>query len=273
MGWAMLPGWQTLVLVVCCAAILPAQEPPPTPDLAPAEAASIQAAGELIRSLALKELPRRYENKKKWGGTKTVWDGIETSFYRLRLHTKRRTKEVNHGTWKRYEAWLIDPEQNLRVQVDNVKPAAGGGMTFDITAEGRIGAFARLAEWQFGVQLLSIGVVAEATIRVRLNCQAKTRIDVTHLPPEFVIEPTVTGADLELLDFDLVRVSDLHGPLVRELGESLRGTLQDEIDEKRPKLVAAANRQIEKNRDKLRFSVTDFANDGWQKTRDLLQKL
>lgn len=237
------------------------------------EVVSLAAAGgsqSLLRELVLNALPAEYENTKQWGQTKRVWDGVDLSLDGLRLDTKRRWRDVNHGTWKRYKAWLISPHETFDFAIENIRPTEDGRAAFDVVVIAQLGTFARLSEWRRGVQLISVGVDAEAVVRLQLTCAARLRLEFRHLLPDIVIEPEVTAADLRLVRFDLQRISDLHGPLVKELGESLHDVLQDEINERRPRLVAQANRQIARHQDKLRLSLQDLAQDGWQKARQWL---
>ncbi len=210
---------------------------------------------DLLRQLALAAIPETYENTKHWGGTTRVWDGVRVSLDGLRLRTKRKWRDVNHGSWKRYRAWLIDPEKEFDLRIENIRQTEEGRVAFEIAIDAKLGLFARLSQWERGVQLISLSTDAEAVVRLRLTCEASMRLDFAPLIPDLVIEPEITAADLTLVSFDLQRVSNLQGPGVEQLGRSLRDVLQDEINERRPKLVAQANRQIEKNRDKLRLSI------------------
>jgi len=232
------------------------------------EVVSLAAAGQsqgLLRQLVLGAIPPQYENTKDWGQTKRVWDGVDVSLYRFRLETKRRWRDVNHGTWKRYQAWLIDPEEDFHLSVENIRSAANDKVAFDIEVRARLGAFARLSEWRRGVQWISVGVDAEAVVRLRLTAEAQLRLEFAQFLPDVVIEPEITAADLQLISFELHRISDLHGPGVEALGNSLHDILQDEINQRRPELTASANRQIAKHQDKLRLSIESLAQDGWQK--------
>ncbi len=235
-----------------------------------AEVAALVDQGEtqdLLRQLALQAIPRVYENTKQWGQTKRVWDGLHISTDRLQIKTKRRWREANHGTWKRYQAWLIDPEQHFNVRIESIRPLEPGRIAFDVVVDARLGLFARLSEWQLGVQLVSVSTDAEATVQLRLGCATSMRVEFPQLLPELVIDPEVQSAQLKLVDLDLQRISDLRGPAVEQLGRSLRDVLQDEINDRQPRLVAQANRQIDKNRHKLRLSMQGLAEDGWEKAR------
>jgi len=66
------------------------------------------------------------------------------------------------------------------------------------------------------------------------------------------------------------RVSRLDGPLVKQLGRSLRGVLERKLESKRGKIVEKANRQIAKNEDKLRFSLDQLASSAWSTLRSRL---
>ena len=57
--------------------------------------------------------------------------------------------------------------------------------------------------------------------------------DLSRLPPDLILRPTVTQADLQLVDFRLQRISDVGGPIAKELGDSLEDVLQDEINDRR----------------------------------------
>ena len=210
---------------------------------------------ELITSIALDTMPHNYEDKRKWGQTKEVFDGLKVSREGLQIKTKRRWKQVNHGTWKLYRLWLINPEEDFHVTVENVEVHGPLRLSFDLVVDARLGAFARLSQWQLDVQLLSVSIDAEALVRLRVSCEVQLRVDTQGYPPDLVLEPVATDADLVLLDFRLQRISDLKGPLVKELGEELHDRLQEEIEQREVKLLERINRQIEKRRDRLRLSL------------------
>jgi len=254
------PWTLAILLASCCTPVL-AQSAPQVPPAAPA------GAQRLLRTLVLEHIPPEYENTKRWGGTKRVWDGLHVSLDGLRLKTKRRWKEANHGTWKRYRAWLIDPEQEFQIEVQNMAAGADGKTTLDVVIDARLGVWGRLSEYALDVQLLSISAEAEAKVRMTVSCEVSLRLDVAKFPPDVILEPHVVGARLHLIDFDLVRISDANGPLVREFGEELHDVLQDEITHRQAKLVDKINRQLDKHEDDLRLSLSDLAASGLKQLR------
>lgn len=224
----------------------------------------------LLTGLVRENLPDKYEDKKKWGQTKDLTVGLRIRHDGLRIKTKRKRKELNHGSWEMYRLELIDPEEDFELRIENLRESADGRLEFDFLAEARFRAFGRWARWQRGVQLISLSADADARVRLRTHCLVAIRLDPTRLPPDVLLEPHVTAADLRLLDFRLLSLSDLKGPLAKQLGRALENVVEDKLEGKRKKLLEKMNRQIEKRRDKLRFSLRDLLNSPWSGTARLL---
>ena len=51
----------------------------PLPVSPPLTAEDLRGLSDLVRTVALKSLPRDYENTKEWGSTKEVWAGVKVS--------------------------------------------------------------------------------------------------------------------------------------------------------------------------------------------------
>ncbi|MGE0759343.1 MAG: hypothetical protein AB7F89_26945 [Pirellulaceae bacterium] len=247
-------------------------QPPPQTQLAPlpsyppaqsSSAAAPAGLDDIARSLLLSHLPRSYENTRQWGGTRAIWNGLHVSRDGLQIKTKRRWKEVNHGTWTRYHAWLIDPEHQLRIRFANWRTTATRQVEFDLTLDARLGATGRVAEWNRGIQLYSFHADAEAVVQLQTTCQMALRFDAAQLPPAVQLVPRVTDARLTLQEFHLQRISNADGPLIHHLGDALRGDLEREVNERRDKLVEKLNRGLEKNSSHLRLSLPDLARQGW----------
>jgi len=229
-------------------------------------------AHRLLRTLVLENLPDEYENTKQWGGTKRVWDGLHVSLDGFRVKTKRRWKDAKHGTWKRYRSWLIDPDQEFEIQIENMVATPEGKTAFDVVIDARLGAWGRLSEYVRDVQLLSISAEADARVRMRARCEMSLQLDLSKFPPDVLLEIRVVSARLTLIDFHLIRISDLDRPLVREFGEELHDVLQDEIADRQAKLVDRINRQLNKHKDDLRLSVSDLASSGLHQLQAALEQ-
>jgi hypothetical protein len=221
---------------------------------------------QLIEHIVFEAIPRDYENTKKWGTTKEVFDGWHVHAEGLKIETKRKKKRVNHGTWKRYRLTMVDPHQTLKVRLHNPRRLDTGEWETELFLAARLDVEARLQEWQRDIRLLSISAQATADLELRIFGTAATTLDPTDVPPSVVFQPTVKEAELRLLSFKLRRVSKADGPLIRELvGDGIEPLLEELIREKNDELAARLNRQIQKNQDSLRFSIADPLHQAWQK--------
>ena len=232
-------------------------------DSSTSEAASQGSLSGLITAIIRENLPDQYESKDGWGETKEVWAGVDVRRDGWQIKTKRRKKQVNHGTWKLYRVRLVEPEKELHIDLQNIRELPNGRVEFDLTADARLEVFARLAQWELGVQLISLSVNAEARTQFRVRCNLGLKMDPTKLPPDVLLDPLVNQADLRLVDFRVKRISQIGGSVARELGDQARSLLDKELAKQNEKLPGKINRQIEKNRDQLRLSVQDLLTSRW----------
>ena len=212
----------------------------------------------LATTIVRDQIPLEHVDSRKWGKTKKVFDGWHVKANGLRVYTKRKWKEVNHGSWKRYRITQIDPEENIVVRVDDIRELDEGRVAFRIEMTSRVNAYARLQNWKRGVRLASISVDANADILLTADCILGTKLDPTHLPPDVILQPEITDATLTLRRFEMNRISKVGGDVAEELGRGLRKVLEKKIEDKRPKIVKKINAKIAKSEDKLRFSMHDF---------------
>lgn len=217
----------------------------------------------LITTVIRENLPDQYEARDGWGETKEIWAGVDIRREGWQIKTKRRKKAVNHGTWKLYRVRVVEPEKELHIDVQNVRELPNGRVEFDLAVDARLDVFARLAQWESGVQLISLSVNAEALTQFRVRCNLGLKLDPAKLPPDVLLDPRVDRADLRLVDFRVNRISQIGGPLARELGDQARDLLDRQIAKQNEKLPGKINRQIEKNRDHLRLSVQDLLTSRW----------
>jgi hypothetical protein len=245
-------------VVGCTLGAMPA---PHAAAAGPPASAAVQPApglGDLITGIARDNLPHEFESKKNWGHTTTIWSGLSVWREGLRIKTRGQKREANHGTWELYKIRLVDPQQRFHVQVDKLRELPAGRVGFDAWIEAHLDAYGQWVQWERGVQLFSVSAEADAHVRLRATCDIGWKLAPGKIPPDVLLDPVVTDAQLELLDFRLRRISDLHGPVVKELGRALHEILDDKLDDQRAKLVAQINRQIDKNRNALRLSLHDL---------------
>lgn len=227
-------------------------------DSAPVAAPVIPAlAPELIAQIAAPliadAIPREYERSKDWGRKRTITTGLRSSgnFFKFDIH--RRKKEVNDGVWKKYRVTLVEPEKNLVVRIENLRKLESGRYAFTLFVTAKLHGWARAVVYEHGVHVVSLEGEGDTSVRLWLDAEIGIEsVSGQSLVPGVAIRPTVTAARLKLEEFELTRISDVSGPIVRELGDGLRHVIEEKLSG--PELVEKINRSIEKRRDRLEFS-------------------
>jgi len=183
----------------------------------------------------------------------------------VKIETRRKWVDVNDGTWTRYRVTPLNPDKHLEVRVEKIEPLDGNKVRLELSASAKLRVFGRLSQWERGVQLVSLSAEADTVVRVQGTVEVALKLDPTKLPPDVYLEPTVTKADVKIADFDLRRVGQLDGPLIRSLSDDARDVIEAELKERRPKLVASLNKKLAKKQDKLKFSLSELLTSEWGK--------
>ncbi|MFP6576729.1 MAG: hypothetical protein VB912_16335 [Pirellulaceae bacterium] len=222
-----------------------------------------EAMSDLLMWIARQHMPTTYQDKKEWGGTREIVTGLKIVGKGRKLSTAPRRKRVNHGTWKMYQVSLKDPQDGFHIELNRVQVTEEKGLVFEAIIEARLEMLARWAQWNRGVQLISLNALVDAKVRLQLAGNLAIRIDPLKLPPEVTVIPSVTSAHLQLKSFRLLRISQLHGSLVHAIGREARKTIEKQLAAKQGDLVARINQQIERNQEKLRLSLSKYLQQEW----------
>ena len=243
----------------------PAQEEQTTSDSDDAK-----QLDDLLTKLALESMPVRHVENKNWGQQSERWDGIKVSFQNGKLHTKRRKKKVNHGTWERYEISLVDPAESFSVELDNFQELAKDEVSFEVAVSADVDVLARQSKWVKGVQLYSISANGSASVQLVLSINLGSSMDVSKFPPDLIFDPQVAEADIELSNFRIDRISKAGGEFTQQLTRLVRGKIDQQIARKEEKLVEKLNAKLEKNKDRFTLSVHDAVKSKWARAADKL---
>jgi hypothetical protein len=254
-----LTGPAPKLVPVAAAASEPAREPPPI--------ASPDELRRLIESMAMKHIPDKYENTKQWGQTKPILSRLKVSLDGLRVDSERVTREANHGTWKRYRIDLSPDPDALQLRVERAEQTADNKLRVELDCRAKLVVSGRVAQWERGLLLMSVGGEADAVVRLWASCEVGVELDPRRLPPDIVVRPVVTQAKLELADLRLRRFGVLNGPIAKQLGEGLEEIVQVRLADENRDLAAKLNRQIEKQQDRLRFSPQQWFQKKWDAIR------
>jgi hypothetical protein len=252
---------QTLVLMIAALAI-------PGPRRAGAQSAHAASAPEPQQVLAAMfsrliedAIPLEYDKQKDWGATTEITTGVKLEGHGFDARLKKRKRAVNHGVWKHYRLRLIEPQQNLAVQLINLRTIGPGRVAFTLHATAKLDAWARAKAYQYGVHLVALEMESDMRVRLALDGEFGMETSGSGAATAIAFMPVVTAAQLDIDEFHLRRVSNAHGPVVRELGDGVRHVVEEELNG--PRLVEKLNRAIERKRDRLTFRPIELIEAKW----------
>jgi hypothetical protein len=218
-----------------------------------------------IEQIVRDQLQDEYVDDDDWGKTRRVTIGHKITGKPFRWELEPRKKVVNDGLWEKYAVRLVDPNEHLDVRVTRLE-LQGGKIVFALSLSARLAGDARLERWRQGVKMLNAHIEATAQVDVDLAGEVALRLTTGNgTLPAVAIEPAITEIDIQLKKFKLKRVSKLDGGLAHELGDSLKDTIQQELNRREPKVVAKLNKSIDKRKSQLVLSAEQFAKTGWAK--------
>ena len=219
----------------------------------------------VLTQLILNHMPIDYLDEKKWGQQEKRWDGIQFRREGLKLETKRRWKLVNHGTWRKYHAALIDPEKQFSAVLTNLHNLADGKTAFDLNIHANLKLHARQAKWVKGVQLYSISADGKCHIQIKLSCQTQILLGLGHFPPDLIFRPRVVAVTLAVDEFRLDRISKVGGEVAQQITKWVQDALNQKIEEQPHQLIVKLNAKIEQNHDELRLSLVEAMQSKWMR--------
>ena len=228
------------------------------PNLTSEEAkATLQWAVYLIQA----NLPPQHIGKKNWGATKRLYTGLDVDLDGLKLKTHRKFREVRHGKWLQYTIDLKDPNdpRYLKIKVTHAETGNDGRLRLELKIDTQVDIETRQERWNYGLQLFSISTKSTAKLQMTLVTNIGFSFDYTRIPPDLVFDPVVESADLKIIDLEVDRISKLGSDIAEELGDFAERVLRDEyLPSLSQKLVPKLNSQINRRRDKLRISASDW---------------
>lgn len=224
---------------------------PAAPPLPPERLAAMLA--DLVRDA----VPHEYEKLEDWNRTKRITTGLDFDGKLASFRFKRRKKPVDHGLWKHYRAWLIDPEESLDVQVQNLRSVAPGRAACTLVAEADVAGWARVRHYNRGVHLGTFTFRGDSVVRIAVDCEVGFTVVQGKYLPALQLQPHISATRVAIKDFHLDRVSKVGGEVAEAIGRGMKEVVEEKLDG--PKLTRKLNAAIEKKQDRLRFDVTSLA--------------
>ncbi len=253
-------AWVAVMVGVAIAA-----EPPAIESSLPVN----ESLSSLAQRIVLENLPKEFVDQRDWGHTTRVINGLHFNSDGDRLKIEKHTKEVKDGIWKQYRIDLIDPEHQLQIRIADLRQIDSSHHAFAVLLSAKLHTEGRWEQWKDGIKLLNVNAEADSRIEARLDCEMAIDWKPAGVLGQFTVEPKVTGARLDLVDFDLKKVSKIEGHLAHELGERLKDTLAKKLHAEEPKLIEKLNRAIAKRQDRLKFSPGDVVANGFSKLESI----
>ena len=201
----------------------------------------------LLHSMIMLLVPETYTDDEDWGTTQRIQSGLNVRLDAAQLRTSRRWKDVNHGTWKRAEIQLLDPQENFDLQVALLPTDDRNSTRYEVEASARLKVRARQQHWINGVRLYSVTGDATADVLLRAVITIKRSIVSGETDDRRLrILPHIESVSLYIVGFRLNRVGHVGGAIVREFGRSLKGTLNQALSLNRNRMAAKINAKIAK---------------------------
>ena len=272
----MLPG---AALSVEPAEVLRLDAPSPAMRGLPISEAQATESVQWLADLAIDRMERVFVGEKDWGKTKRTWSGLTVRREGFEIKTKRQYKDAKHGRWIQYRLRLptkskqgtpggviatvhrVTREGDLRL---NAQPGDGDThWRIESSVETPILFMARIQRWNRGVQLMALNIQGRMRVRLDSTATLTSYADYSEVPPALVIDPRFQQARLHLVEFEVDRVSKLGGDAAEEWGNLVENVIRDVfLKRQNEKLVGTLNKSIDKNRDALRLSITEWFKGG-----------
>lgn len=241
----------------------------------PAVEVTAQQAKESIQWLAtkaMKEIPQTIQGEKNWGDTKKVWAGIKVRRDGFKLKTHRRWRELEQGRWIKFDVAIPGkpPKVTIRNVIPQVDPKNGSRRwLIQSTLVAPMKFTARVQRWNLGVKLFSLTLTGDIEMRLRSATSVGFYADYRQIPPGLIIDPRVEHAQLVMDRFEVDRISKIGGDVAEGWGEVLQEVLIEHlVHQQNDRIVSKLNRAIEKERDDLKISWSEWFREWGQQSSE-----
>ena len=215
---------------------------------------------QFIRSIVLMLLPQKFDDEKGWGDETRIQSGLKVDFEDGKLETRRRWKNVNHGSWLEGSGELVEPEKTFSLKATQLPDPNDDTQRYEVNVSARLRVRGRQQQWNYGVMLWSISAEATADISLYASFDVKSQLVTTDKGSRLRVVPNVTHASAKLDGFKLHRISHAKGTSVQGYGELFEELIQLRLKKENKDLAARINKAIQKKPDRLEIP---FDIGGW----------
>lgn len=242
---------------------------PPAPPLllppAPAELLDgpplqdVPTWSEMARAILLTAIPDKYVDRKQWDKTKEVFDGVRVQQRGFNIRVTERKRKVKHGSWSMFTVRFPNPEQNVKLIIDQVQSDHPGDFSFAVhVAMKNIRLHGQFEQWVLGVKGPNFDVESDVEVHMHANVHLAIHTESRRgsLLPDLILDPSVHAIRLNLVDVNTRRIGRVGGDIAEELGDSSRKLFEDLLHSQEGRVLKKANEAIHKKRDSLRLPTS-----------------
>lgn len=215
---------------------------PADPPVVPATIVA-PTIGNLVRFAIKDSLTEVHVDDRHWNQQAPRWDGVHIRGLRM----TPRTKQVNHGFWRRYKFWLIEPEESLRIDVVQEPPLPDGSLPFALSIGLKARCEATFAFWSWGVKGLNGTAVADVqvTAHVQLLTSPGLAFSVDSPLPQVKLRPRIGSVQLRLRDIRMHELGILDGQFARIVGDGAQEIVEEVLKGKEQKVKEKLQKKLE----------------------------
>ena len=214
---------------------------------------------DLARVILLTAIPDRYEDRKHWGKSREIFDGLQIQQRGFDIRLAERRRRVNDGLWYKFTLRFPNPEQNASILITNVETHGIGKFSFALhVALKKIQVYSQFEQWILGVKGLNSDMESEVEVHMTAQVQMEIHSERREgsILPDFRLDPIIRGVRLTLVDVNTRRIGRVGGDIAEELGDSSRQFLEDLIHSQEARVLKKANEAIQKKKDSLRLPAS-----------------
>jgi hypothetical protein len=200
----------------------------------------------LIHSTLIPHVPREFEDRSDWGKMIPLQPNLRLPRVRRTIIPVGDRMEMPHGAWKRTKVWLDEPARDVQIRVTELRNTGKDKTRLGLEATIALHGERERQQWRNGLHLFDLTVQADAVVTVALDTEVTVTLNAGKFPPDLTVQPKVLQTRLELKSFDLKRIGPvlLGSKEARDLGEELKGSLQELLRQYEPQVTQKANEAI-----------------------------
>jgi hypothetical protein len=204
----------------------------------------------LIHKMVVKEMPREFEERSGWGNMVPLTEPLR--FPNLPRARVRIGDKVGYpdGLWKKFRVRIDDPNKDLKINVRDFSKMDPKTFRLTVDSEVALAGEGEIQNWQKGLPLGRFIGQADALVGLGMVFDVGVTLNTKKFPPDLVIEPKLTGLQVDLKQFNLRRVVNpttnlaIEGELAKNIGNDLKDVLKSLIKNAEPDIKTRANDAI-----------------------------